>query len=157
MSKLTDYGIILMALFARDPARPVHTSRDLAARARLSPPTVSKLLKLLARHQLLVSHRGVRGGYSLARAPQTIAIYDIVSALEGPVALSACTDRLPRLCRMEPLCPVSANWKKINRAVRDALERLTLAELCEHVPRQFGAPVATVSLAPQGGAAPGGR
>ncbi|HEY3355571.1 MAG TPA: SUF system Fe-S cluster assembly regulator [Polyangia bacterium] len=147
MSKLTDYGIILMACFARDHARPVLTSRDLAVRARLSPPTVSKLLKLLARQQLLVSHRGVKGGYSLARAPETITVADVITALEGPIALADCTDRLPGLCRIEALCPVRDNWQRINRAVCDALEGLTLADLTRPAARRSPAPAREPAVA----------
>ena len=48
------------------PPDEVVTARDLAARACLTLPMASKILKALARAGLLVSHRGAKGGYGLA-------------------------------------------------------------------------------------------
>ena len=53
---------------------------------------VSKILKLLAREGLLASHRGVKGGYSLARHPEEISMAAIIAALEGPIAITECID-----------------------------------------------------------------
>ena len=147
MSKLTDYGVILMTCFARDAARAVRTSRELSVHARLAPPTVSKLLKQLARAELLVSHRGAKGGYRLARAPESVTLKDVITALEGPIALSDCTDAEPGRCRLERRCPVRANWREINRAVNDALAALTLADL---VPRPPGAAAAPLGATTRG-------
>jgi hypothetical protein len=63
MTRLTDYGIVLLTYFARDPQFTLHNARDVAASARLPLPTVNKILKALTKKGLLVSHRGVKGGY----------------------------------------------------------------------------------------------
>ena len=73
LGKLTDYGLLLMAEIARAPGK-LHTARDLSATCKLPLPTVSKVLKTLLQSKLLVSHRGTRGGYNLARQPQAISI-----------------------------------------------------------------------------------
>ena len=67
MSRLTDYGIVLMSYMAAHRERAINAA-ELAAAAQLPLPTVSKLLRLLAREELLVSQRGVKGGYTLAHA-----------------------------------------------------------------------------------------
>lgn len=128
MSRLTDYGIVLMSYMAAHPDR-LHNAAELAAGARLPLPTVSKLLRVLARKNLLISHRGAKGGYSLAQAPEDISIAGIIRALEGPIALTVCTTAPSRECEYEPACPVRSPWQKINRAVRQALEGITLAEM----------------------------
>src|SRR5690349_20359998 len=91
MTRLTDYGIVLLTHFARHPERLTRNAPELAAVAHLPLPTVSKILKILAREGLLVPHRGAKGGFSLARAADEITIADVISALEGPIALTECS------------------------------------------------------------------
>ena len=69
LGKLTDYGLVLMTCIARDQEAPLRTARDLARESKLPLSTVSKLLKELLQSGLLVSHRGIKGGYVLAREP----------------------------------------------------------------------------------------
>ena len=75
----------------------------------------SKMLKLLTRAELLVSHRGVQGGYSLARASALVSVAAVVEALDGPIAITSCTEPTPGDCSILSLCPTRANWERINR------------------------------------------
>jgi len=75
------------------------------------------------------SHRGAAGGYSLTRAAEGISIAEIISAVDGPIALTACVDGAEGHCDVESLCPMRGNWDKVNRAVRRALEEVTLADM----------------------------
>lgn len=134
ISRMTDYGIVLLTHFARHPKEQTHNVRDLAAETRLPLPTVSKILKTLTRSGIVQSHRGVKGGYRLTRAPEAISVAEIIAALDGPIAITDCTTGSAGLCELERLCPVSANWQRINRAVREALERVTLAEMAQPTP-----------------------
>ena len=127
--KLTDYGIVLLTYFVGDGESSVRTARELAAKAHLPLPTVSKILKALARSSLVISHRGIAGGYSLARAPEEISVAEIIAALEGPLALTECSASAPGLCDLEAVCPVRSNWRKINDVVRGALAQLSLADM----------------------------
>jgi FeS assembly SUF system regulator len=129
LGKLTDYGLVLMSQIARSPQSELHTARDLAARCQLPLPTVSKLLKSLLQGGLLASHRGMKGGYSLARESQLISIADIVTALEGPLALTECNMDVAGLCDLEPSCPIKDNQRLINQVVRGALEKVVLSDL----------------------------
>lgn len=129
MTKLTDYGIVLLTHIARHPERLTRNAPDLAVAARLPLPTVSKILKILAREGLLVPHRGAKGGFSLARSPEEITVLDVIGALEGPIALTECSAHGTERCGIETLCPVSTNWQRINRAVLGALRGITLAEM----------------------------
>lgn len=126
LGKLTDYGTVLMTALAAEPAR-MQTSQELATRTRLAAPTVAKLLKLLGKAGLVEALRGARGGYRLARAPERITVADIVSALEGPIALTECS--VHRGCGIENHCGVRSNWRVINDAIRSALEAVTLAQM----------------------------
>lgn len=129
ITKQTDYGIVLMTHFAADEGRSVHNARDLSATARLPLPTVSKILKALARAGLLASHRGVKGGYRLARDPAAVSVADIITALEGPIAMTECIDHADGDCGIEHCCPARSNWQRINAVVRDALRAVPLADM----------------------------
>jgi FeS assembly SUF system regulator len=135
MSKMTDYGIVLMTELARAEG-DTRTTRELAARTRVPLPSVSKVLKSLLQAGLVVSHRGANGGYGLARPPVELSLAELVSALEGPVALTECgvhTQGAP--CELESICQVRGHWRLINNAIQEALGRLTLADLVAPAPR----------------------
>lgn len=132
ITKQTDYGIVLLTHLAAQPERHLNAP-ELAAETQLPVPMVSKILKLLVREGILLSHRGVKGGYSLARLPQEISMAEIIAALEGPIAITECID-VSSDCSHERLCPVRSNWQRINAAVRGALEGITLAEMTSSVP-----------------------
>jgi FeS assembly SUF system regulator len=132
ITKQTDYGIVLLTHMASQPERQVNAP-ELAAETQLPLPMVSKILKLLVREGLLLSHRGVKGGYSLARLPGEISMAEIIAALEGPIAITECID-VSSDCSHEQLCPVRSNWQRINAAVRGALEGITLAEMTHPLP-----------------------
>jgi DNA-binding IscR family transcriptional regulator len=53
----------------------------------------------------------------------------IIRALEGPVSLTACVDGAEGDCNVESLCPMRGNWDRVNRAIRDALAGVTLADM----------------------------
>jgi FeS assembly SUF system regulator len=137
MTRLTDYAIVLLTFCARHPETPMSNTRDLANEAHLPVPTVGKILKLLAKEGLLVSHRGVRGGYVLARHPDVITVADVVHALEGPLAITECSSHTAGQCELEPACPVATNWQRINQVVWAALGKITLSELARPLPEPF--------------------
>lgn len=128
ISRLTDYGIVLMSHLAAHGER-AHNATQVASEAHLPLPTVSKLLRLLAREGLLESHRGVKGGYDLARPAAEISVGSIIKALEGPIAITTCTNDSPGDCEHEPNCPVRGHWHLINLAIRQALDSVTLADM----------------------------
>src|SRR5580704_64030 len=112
---------------ARTGSDRLRTARDLAAESGLPMPTVSRLLQELLKGGFLVSHRGIKGGYSLAKAPREISIAGVIAALEGPIALTACSSGVSGVCDLEASCAIKSNQKIISEAVRGILEQLTLA------------------------------
>jgi FeS assembly SUF system regulator len=131
LGKLTDYGLVLMTHMAHNRDRLLHTARDLAAESRLPLPTVSRLLKELQQGGLLVSQRGIKGGYRLARKPREISVAEVIAVLEGPIALTECSTDISGLCDLEPCCPIKNNQRIISQAVRGALENLLLSDLSQ--------------------------
>ena len=144
MAKLTDYGIVILTQFAARQDASSMTARELASAAKLPLPTVGKLLKQLSHNGLLSSHRGTKGGYSLARGAREITVAQIIEALEGPMALTEC--QAPGVCVQESFCSVKPNWLVINRTVRDALSKVTLADMTRPIGPLF--PISLSSGAP---------
>ena len=130
MTKQTDYGFVLLSHLVGEPVGGANAP-DLAAATKLPLPMVSKILKLLVKKGLLDSHRGVKGGYSLARTADAISASEILQALEGPVALTVCIEGTPGECEREHYCTVRGPWQRINREIFAALDGVTLADLVE--------------------------
>jgi FeS assembly SUF system regulator len=128
ISKLTDYGTVILASLASVPEDQRMTATDVAQRTRLGLPTVSKLLKMLQRGALVTSTRGSYGGYQLARAATQISAADILDALEGKLALTECSTQHSH-CGIESTCRVGHAWKHVNLAIRKSLEEISLSQL----------------------------
>ena len=128
LSRLSDYGIVLMTQLAARPG-VLTTAPELALTSGLPVPTVSKVLKAIAQDGLLESQRGTKGGYALTRPAAEISVADIIRALEGPIALTECTEAEGGSCDIEPSCPTRTNWVRINDAVTGALEGISLSEM----------------------------
>ncbi len=127
LSRIADYGIVLMTELARGQ-RSMATP-ELAERTRIAQPMAGKILKALTREGLLVSHRGAKGGYQLARQPSLVTVAEIIEALDGPIALTACIEAGAGECGIEEICPARSNWHRINAAMRDALDGISLDEM----------------------------
>ncbi len=126
---MTDYGVVVMAQLAQ-ATDAVVTAPDLASGAGLPAPTVAKILKRMSRGGLVTSHRGMNGGYALSRPAAEISVADIIGALEGPVAVTACVDGASGdACSVESLCPIRGCWDRVNAAVTRTLKSMSLAEI----------------------------
>lgn len=127
ISKLTDYGTVLLAHLAAN-RDSVCSAADVATATGIALPTVGKLLKSLARADLVVSTRGANGGYELARDPREISAADVIDALDGPVSITECCASDSQ-CEHESVCSVGGAWQRINLAIRSALDEVTLRDL----------------------------
>ena len=128
LTNLADYAVVVMTAAAREPGSKLSAAR-VAEVTGIPAPTVAKLMGTLARGGLLVASRGVAGGFSLSLPPGDISVAAIVEAVDGPIALTNCLAGDAHDCAIEGHCGVRGHWGPINRAVRDALAAVTLAEL----------------------------
>jgi FeS assembly SUF system regulator len=133
MTNLADYAVVMMSFMAAKPGK-IYSASEIAAATAVPSPTVSKILGAMARGELLVSHRGLNGGFSMARPPENISVADIISVVDGPIALTNCIEHGSGECDMELGCGMRRHWQKINDAVRGALENIPLSALVAPVP-----------------------
>ena len=129
LSRMADYAVTLMTVFAACEGQQ-QTVSCLAAKTGLSEATVSQILKKLTRHKLLTSCRGVNGGYSLAMGAETITMAHVVEAMDGPISLTRCLNQQNDCC-YSGTCGTKTSWAKVNTAVRDALNAMTLKDICQ--------------------------
>lgn len=129
---MADYAVVILAEMARRDGK-LCTAGQLAGKTALPEPTVAKVLKLLARSEIIVSTRGAAGGYQLGRAPEEISVATIVTALDGPIALTACVDGSDECCAHSPKCAIKEQWTPVNNAMKAALESVSLAQMIKTV------------------------
>lgn len=136
ISKLTDYAMLLLSAMAKAP-NDVRSATTLSSLLSIPAPTVSKVLKMLAEAHLVISQRGAEGGYLLARPAAAISVADVISAMEGGVALTECCEKTT-LCALESTCTLRENWRTINNLVYSLLAKLTILDM--------GQPISTMGL-----------
>lgn len=129
LSKLTDYAVVLLARLEDAEGDAVMTAPGLAAVTGLTETTVSKVLKLLGHAGLVEGRRGAAGGYRLTRPLSDMPLSQVIQAIDGPVALTACVDNAMGFCDVEAGCPVRGRWDPVNEAIRNALASITVAQL----------------------------
>jgi FeS assembly SUF system regulator len=139
LSKLTDYAVVVLVRLSGMDG--VQTSPGIAAATGIPEPTVAKVLKILAGGDLVTSQRGARGGYRLNRPLSDIPVADVIAAIDGPIALTACVDGSVTECESVGLCAMRGRWDPVNDAIQTALTSITLAEMqVSSIPPAFRVP-----------------
>ena len=133
LSSMADYAVVTMSAAARHCGMVRVSAAQLAEETGLPAATVQKLVSKLSAAGLLRASRGAGGGLKLARPAAAISLADIVEAVEGPIALTACVEQGRHDCGMESACTVRPHWGVVNAAVRGALAEVPLTRLAEMV------------------------
>lgn len=131
ISRKGDYGLLLLTtLAAGEPrsARQAYVSlKDIANKKRLPYKFLSQVAGDLKEAKILESREGVRGGYRLARKPETILVREVLDALEGPMSVSECERE--HECDCGGVCVHEAVEEKLVSGANRALAMFTVADL----------------------------
>jgi FeS assembly SUF system regulator len=127
LSKLADYAVVLLSRLSQEGG--LHTAPALSVATGIAEPTVAKVLRILSQSGLVEAQRGARGGHRLARPTCAISLSEVIVAVDGPIALTACVDGATGGCEAEGHCPVRGRWDPVNQAVRAALSAVTIADV----------------------------
>lgn len=127
IGKLTDYAMIILGEMAKQPAS-VLSATALADMLHLTPPTVSKVLKILSDANLVSSMRGAEGGYRIAKPAASITVAEVIAAMEGAIAMTECCEDTS-LCAIDNMCSMRENWRQINGMVRDLLGQFSIVDM----------------------------
>lgn len=125
---MTDYAVVILAEMAQGGGGLL-TASGLSTKTGLPEPTVAKVLKLLARGDMIESARGINGGYKLRRDPAAISMASVITALEGPVQLTSCVHGSDECCSHSVNCSMKGKWNPVNAAMQKALEDVSLAQM----------------------------
>lgn len=131
ISRLTDYGVVILRCLAEhhtDEALP-KSARDIARASGLPLPTVSKLLKLMAKHKLINAKRGALGGYELQEDPKLISLLRLIEVFEGPPAITTCMAEAVHKCQIETMCSQRGGWQMVHRRIAHVLNEISLEQL----------------------------
>ena len=128
LSRKVDYALLILSYLHHRPEGA--SAREVADHFALGRPFVANILKLLCHKGLVVSHRGVKGGYVLRQPAGDIRLADLMDALDDTLYLAQCNKTEPaELCGLAHLCPVKGAVAEVHRRLRDVLANVTLAEL----------------------------
>jgi FeS assembly SUF system regulator len=127
ISRLADYGTVILSHLANYKDQRL-SATQVADATRLPMPTVSKLLKILNEAELVTSTRGPNGGYELARLPSEISLAEVISAIDGELAMTECS-KSPENCELTSTCGLRHNWQYINYMIVEMLSQLSLADM----------------------------
>ena len=126
LTRKADYGLRLMLEVGGSPGGAT-TTAEVVQRQQIPYEFLRKVAQTLVSHGLLVSERGVRGGFTLARPAETTSVLDIVRAFESP-ALNLCCVEPPR-CDRRDICAVYPVWVEAQIEVERALSNASLSSL----------------------------
>ena len=132
VSALEEYGVRCMLLLARRGTDETLALPEFELREGLSIPYAAKLLMILKRAGLVKAERGRKGGYMLARAPEQIALKEILDALGEPVFSSSHCGRHTGqfdTCVHHDDCQVRVIWKSFDNFIGQMLSGITLADV----------------------------
>lgn len=136
ITKETDYGILILTCFARLGKDAALTTKQLSEQSGIPYRMVCKILNMLTKKNLLLSQRGVKGGYQLAKDPSALTLDEAISALEGPITLTECTKQVCDCMAVEK-CFVQDHWSSINQAFRKALQGITILNMASPKAKLF--------------------
>lgn len=129
LTKRADYGLMAIHYIAVQQALGAVSAKRIAEEFGIPPELLAKILQRLAKQRLIVSQNGPKGGYVLASRPTEITVGEVVRALEGPINIVSCYEEDAGECPQMARCTMRRPVHKIQAAISQLLDTMTLAEL----------------------------
>lgn len=133
LSREGDYGVRAILYLSMQPQEKITPLKEISKAQEVPEVFLAKILQKLKRHGLVRSHRGIKGGFTLAKDPEKITLKDVVELIDGPIALNKCLIR-PGECNRYLSCPVHPIWKKAQEKMLEVLEGVSMADLVASLP-----------------------
>lgn len=125
------YALRLMLDLAEHAAEGTISIKAIAARQEVSDKYLEQIISMLTRAGFVVSTRGARGGYRLAHSPKEYTVGMILRLTEGSLAPVACLEEGSAPCGRAASCATLFVWEKINDAISEVVDHITLDDLLE--------------------------
>lgn len=127
-TRASDYAVRVLS-YLINANGSVSRAQSIAAATDIPESFLAKILGQLCRSGLVRSHRGARGGFSLAADPDSVNLLQVVEAMEGPLRLNLCD--APERCPYIDFCPIEKAWEKAEQTLRESLAEHRLADLAK--------------------------
>jgi len=128
LTKAGDYGFLGILYLAQQPAKKVVRLSEISENEDIPEKFLAKIFQGYTRSGLVQSHRGARGGFSLAKPPDKITVKDVLESVQGPIYLTRCmNDADP--CERKDTCSLRKVWVKAQDYLNNLLDKKTLADL----------------------------
>lgn len=121
-SRTTEYAVQSALYLSMHPFSTPVLQRDMATALNIPPHFLGKILQVMVKNGIVLSEKGKKGGFHLAKSPEMISLFDIVKAIEGPKVLEGCLLGLPN-CQEEEPCPLHTKWKPIKLNLVNLLDK----------------------------------
>ena len=132
LSKKADYGLIAVRHLAMKYATGACSSKEIARAYGIPTELLAKILQKLVKKGLLVSQHGAEGGYTLARPPASVTVFEVIRAIDGPLLITSCITSHGDSCSQSNTCTVKEPLSKINEIIVQALSSVTISSLEEN-------------------------
>jgi Rrf2 family protein len=127
VTRETDYAVRTVVYLAREGERTANVS-EVAHAMHIPKSFLAKILQRLTKNNILISTRGVKGGFKLAKEPSEISLFDIMMSIQGPATINLCVIDSKK-CRLSTTCSVHPVWVDIRQEVEKRLQKQTIAAL----------------------------
>jgi Rrf2 family iron-sulfur cluster assembly transcriptional regulator len=128
LTRAGDYGIFGVIYLAKQPKGKIVSLTEVSKVENLPEKFLAKIFQNLTRSGLIISHRGARGGFSLARPPDQITVKELLESIQGPIHFTKCLSELDD-CDRKEICELRKIWKKAQDYCMKLLTQHTLADL----------------------------
>ena len=130
LTKKADYGLMAMRHLAEHGHGAACSAKDVAESYGIPQEALAKILQRLARAGLLISQHGTNGGYTLARAPETISAFDVIRAIDGPLFITSCIT-VRGECDQTDRCTIREPLRRVNDSIEKVLKSISISEMKE--------------------------
>jgi len=130
LTKKADYGLMAMRHLAEHGHGAACSAKDVAESYGIPQEALAKILQRLARAGLLISQHGTNGGYTLARAPETISAFDVIRAIDGPLFITSCIT-VRGECDQTDRCTIRESLRRVNDSIEKVLKSISISEMKE--------------------------
>lgn len=129
----TEYGFVCLVYMARNISKSVVTVKEIAEKEHFSSTYIEKIMQSLRAANVVVSHQGKEGGYSLVRHPSQITLKEIIEALEGKTFEVFCEPKIREhiVCTHYCMCGISPIWEKTKKVLDDFFSSVTLEAIVQ--------------------------
>lgn len=131
-SRQCEYALQAVIYMSAQPEKKFTNINEISDRLTIPMPFLGKTLQLLVQKKILESQKGPRGGFKLAKAPDEIALFHVVDAIDGTDFLTSCVLGFPECSSKNP-CPMHSEWGILRDRVYQMLANKTIADISREI------------------------